>query len=37
MFFVNVTIDGAPAQVRIAMSPEVTDEAFSYAAEVCGF
>ena len=36
-FFVNVTIDGAPAQVRIAMSPEVTDEAFSYAAEVCGF
>jgi len=36
-FFVNVTIDGEPAQVRIAMSPEVTDEAFSYAAEVCGF
>ncbi|HET9944114.1 MAG TPA: hypothetical protein VFR56_00570 [Actinomycetes bacterium] len=36
-FFVNVTIDGKPAQVRIAMSPEVTDEAFSYAAEVCGF
>jgi hypothetical protein len=36
-FFVNVTIDGEPAQVRIAMGPEVTDEAFSYAAEVCGF
>ena len=36
-FFVNVTIDGEPAQVRIAMSPEVTNEAFSYAAEVCGF
>ena len=36
-FFVNVTIDGEPAQVRVAMSPEVTDEAFSYAAEVCGF
>jgi hypothetical protein len=36
-FFVNVTIDGKPAQVRVAMSPEVTDEAFSYAAEVCGF
>jgi hypothetical protein len=36
-FFVNVTIDDKPAQVRIAMSPEVTDEAFSYAAEVCGF
>ncbi len=36
-FFVNVTIDGKPAQIRVAMSPEVTDEAFSYAAEVCGF
>ena len=36
-FFVNVTIDGKPSQVRVAMSPEVTDEAFSYAAEVCGF
>ena len=36
-FFVNVTIDREPAQVRVAMSPEVTDEAFSYAAEACGF
>jgi hypothetical protein len=25
------------AQIRLAMSPEVTDQAFSYAAEVCGF
>jgi len=36
-FFVNVTIDGQPAQVRIAMSPELTNEAFAYAGEVCGF
>ena len=36
-FFVNVTIGGAPAQVRLAMSPAVTDEAFAYAAEACGF
>ena len=36
-FFVNVTIGGEPAQVRLAMSPAVTDEAFAYAAEACGF
>ncbi len=36
-FFVNVTLGGQPAQVRLAMSPAVTDEAFAYAAEACGF
>ena len=40
-FFVNVTIAGGsqkgPTQIRLAMSPEVTDQAFAYAAEVCGF
>jgi hypothetical protein len=40
-FFVNVTIAGGsqkgPAQIRLAMSPEVTNQAFAYAAEVCGF
>jgi hypothetical protein len=36
-FFVNVTIGGEAAQVRLAMSPAVTDEAFAYAAEACGF
>jgi hypothetical protein len=36
-FFVNVTIGGTPAQIRLAMSPELTDQAFGYAGEVCGF
>ena len=36
-FFVNVTIGGEPAQIRLAMSPEVTDQTFAYAGEVCGF
>jgi hypothetical protein len=41
-FFVNVTIEGSgagtgPAQVRLAMSPEVTNETFAYAAEACGW
>ena len=40
-FFVNVTIGAAqsarPAQIRLAMSPEVTAEAFAYAAEACGW
>ena len=36
-FFVNVTLEGEPAQIRLAMSPEVTGEALAYAAEVCGF
>jgi hypothetical protein len=40
-FFVNVTIAGGPhqgpAQIRLAMSPHVTNEAFAYAGEVCGF
>ena len=36
-FFVNVTIDGKRTQVRLAMSPELTDQAFGYAGEVCGF
>jgi hypothetical protein len=37
-YFVNVTIAGSgPAQIRLAMSPEVTAEAFAYAAEACGW
>ncbi len=40
-FFVNVTVgDGSekgPAQVRLAMSPALTNDAFAYAGEVCGF
>ena len=37
-FFVNITIgQSRPAQIRLAMSPEVTAEAFEYAAEVCGW
>ena len=40
-FFVNLTIGTGQAaragQVRLAMSPEVTAETFSYAAEVCGW
>ena len=41
-YLVNVTIAGhgprsGPAQIRLAMSPEVTAEAFAYAGEVCGF
>ena len=36
-FFVNITIGGKPAQVRLAMSPELTNQAFAYAGEVCGF
>jgi hypothetical protein len=36
-FFVNVTIGGRASQIRIAMSPELTDETFAYAGEVCGF
>ena len=40
-FFVNVTIGGWPAgrkaQIRLAMSPEVTAETFAYAAEACGW
>jgi hypothetical protein len=40
-FFVNVTIgvggSARPAQIRLAMSPEVTAEAFAYAAEACGW
>jgi hypothetical protein len=37
-FFVNVTIGRArQAQIRLAMSPEVTAEAFEYAAEACGW
>lgn len=36
-FFVNVTIDGRPSQIRLAMSPEVTDQTYAYAGEVCGF
>ena len=37
-FFVNITIgQSRQAQIRLAMSPEVTGEAFAYAAEVCGW
>ena len=37
-YFVNLTIAGrGKAQIRLAMSPEVTAEAFEYAAEVCGW
>ncbi len=42
-FFVNVTIgqgrqaQNRSAQIRLAMSPEVTAETFDYAAEVCGW
>jgi hypothetical protein len=41
-FFVNLTIHGkgpgtGKAQIRLAMSPEVTNQAFAYAGEVCGF
>ena len=40
-FFVNMTIGAGqsarPAQIRLAMSPEVTAEAFAYAAEACGW
>jgi hypothetical protein len=36
-FFVNLTIDGKPAQIRLAMSPQLTNDTFAYAAEVCGF
>jgi hypothetical protein len=40
-FFVNVTLDEGSqkgqAQIRIAMSPELTNEAFAYAGQVCGF
>ncbi len=40
-FFVNVTIDAGSqkgqAQIRLAMSPELTNQAFAYAGEVCGF
>ncbi len=40
-FFVNLTIGTGQAaragQIRLAMSPEVTAEAFAYAAEVCGW
>jgi hypothetical protein len=40
-FFVNLTIGKGPdarkAQIRLAMSPAVTAEAFAYAAEVCGW
>jgi hypothetical protein len=40
-FFVNVTIDSGPsrgkAQIRLAMSPELTNDTFAYAGEVCGF
>ncbi len=41
-FFVNLTIEGAglpkrQAQIRLAMSPEVTAETFAYAAEACGW
>lgn len=36
-FFVNVTIGGRASRIRIAMSPELTDETFAYAGEVCGF
>ena len=37
-FFVNLTIgQSRPAQIRLAMSPEVTAEAFEYASEVCGW
>jgi hypothetical protein len=37
-FFVNVTIGkDREAQIRLAMSPAVTAEAFAYAAEACGW
>jgi hypothetical protein len=37
-FFVNLTIGGErKAQIRLAMSPEVTAETFEYAAEACGW
>jgi hypothetical protein len=40
-FFVNVTIGtGAsqrPAQIRLAMDPDVTAETFAYAADACGW
>lgn len=41
-FFVNLTIEapGLPerqAQIRLAMSPEVTAETFAYAAQACGW
>jgi hypothetical protein len=37
-YFINLTIAGrGKAQIRLAMSPEVTAEAFAYAGEVCGF
>jgi hypothetical protein len=37
-FFVNVTIGKQrQGQIRLAMSPEVTAEAFEYAAEACGW
>ena len=37
-FFVNLTIgESRKAQIRLAMSPELTSQAFAYAGEVCGF
>jgi len=40
-FFVNLTIgsgeDAREAQIRLAMSPEVTADAFAFAGEVCGW
>jgi hypothetical protein len=37
-FLVNVTLgDGTAAQIRLAMSPEVSAEAIAYAGEVCGW
>ena len=42
LFFVNLTVRAtgeAPrkAQIRLAMSPEVTAETFAYAADACGW
>ena len=41
-FFINATIAGdgpgtGAGQIRLAMSPAVTEEAYAYAGEVCGF
>jgi hypothetical protein len=37
-FLVNVTLEGGrPAQVRLAMSPEVSAELIAYAGQVCGW
>jgi hypothetical protein len=37
-FLVNVTVPGrGHGQIRLAMSPEVTNEAFAYAGEACGW